>query len=166
MTQDCVFVSFFFSGTVYFCTTLPLTPMCVCHAFVWRTSRGRLCSLCCASVSGNPALCCVHGLPGSREWGLEATSAHVAFRALRRICEPTRDRPRGPCDSWGPLRQLRPTAHSDSVIMGGLLLRFTVTHPGAHTHTPTPKARSQAASSLGAVQPGHSRGHLPFREGG
>lgn len=30
--------------------------------------------------------------------------------------------PARPCDSWGPLRQLRPTAHTDSVIMGGLLL--------------------------------------------
>lgn len=44
------------------------------------------------------------------------------------------------CDRWGPLRQLRPTAHSDSVIMGGLLLWFTLTHPRTHTSTQTTQA--------------------------
>lgn len=97
--------------------------------------------------------------------GLGATSAHVAFRARDRSAS-QRGPPTRPRDSWGPLRQLRPTAHSDSVIMGGLPLRLTVTHPGARTRTPTPKAQSQVARSLGAVRPGHSRGHLPFREGG
>lgn len=48
--------------------------------------------------------------------------------------------PARPCDSWGPLRQLRPTAHSDSVIMGGLLLCFTLTHARTHTCTQTTQA--------------------------
>lgn len=52
--------------------------------------------------------------------------------------------PARPCDSWGPLRQLRPTAHSDSLIMGGRLLWFpnthadTCTHMYTHAHHPSP----------------------------
>lgn len=45
--------------------------------------------------------------------------------------------PARPCDSWGPLRQLRPTARSDSLIMGGLLLWFPNTHSDTCTHTRT-----------------------------
>ena len=52
--------------------------------------------------------------------------------------------PARPRDSWGPLCQLRPTARSDSLIMGGLLLWFpnthsdTCTHIYAHTNHPSP----------------------------
>lgn len=49
--------------------------------------------------------------------------------------------PARPCDSWGPLRQMRPTAHSDSIIMGSLLLRFpqyTLWHMHTDTHAHRP----------------------------
>lgn len=141
-------------------------PMCVCHAFAWRTSRGRLCARSVLPVF--PATLPSSVFVGCRGHARGASglrllmSLSVRATDLRANAGP----PTRPCDSWGPLRQLRPTARSDSVIMGGLLLRFTVTHPGAHTHTPTPKARSQVARSLGAVRPGRGRGHRPVREGG
>lgn len=107
---------------------------CICCVIVWylfwglRTSWGRLCAFFSALLS-------VHRLSGSWRgpWG---TSAHIGLCACDESmshCGP----PTRPCDSWGPLRQLRPTAHSDSVIMGGLLLWFTLTHACTHTRTQT-----------------------------
>lgn len=41
----------------------------------------------------------------------------------------------------------------------------TLTHARTHKRTTPHKHWSLVALSLGAVQPGHSRGHLPFTEG-
>lgn len=44
--------------------------------------------------------------------------------------------------------------------------QYTLWHMHAHIHVHKPhKHWSLVALSLGAVQPGHSRGHLPFTEG-
>lgn len=125
------------------CQTVFLYNFAACfgRVFVWylfwglRTSWGRLCAFCFACVFSTPALLSVHRLSGSCRgpWG---TSAHIGLCACDESmshCGP----PTRPCDSWGPLRQLRPTAHSDSVIMGGLLLWFTLTHARTHTRTQT-----------------------------
>lgn len=138
VTQDCVFV-LFFSASVYFCTTLPPNAsVCLSRSRLEdfsRTSARFLFCQCFRQLC--PPLC--SRVARVTRGGLGATSAHVAFGACDGSAS-QRGPPTRPCDSWGPLRQLRPTAHSDSVIIGGLLLRFTVTHPGAHTRTPTSKS--------------------------
>lgn len=57
--------------------------------------------------------------------------------------------PARPGDSWGPLRQLRPTARSDSVIMGCLLLWFPLTHARTHTRIHTRTQTTQFLVSRG-----------------
>lgn len=82
--------------------------MCVCHAFAWRTSWGRLCALCFASVSGTPALLCVRGLPGSREGALRVRLLMLVYARATDL-RANVDRPRGPVTagvlsvSCGPL---------------------------------------------------------------
>lgn len=102
------FLFSFFSREAISVQLCRFMPMCICRAFVWGTSRGRLCALCFASVSGNSALLCVHGLPGSREGALGLRllmSLSVRATDLRANA----DRPRGPVTagvlsvSCGPL---------------------------------------------------------------
>lgn len=130
VTQDCVFV-FSFPVSVYFCATLLLNAnVCLSRICLEDFLRTSVRSVFCQ--------CFRHPCPPLCPWvarvtrgGLEGTSAHVGLCACdgsASQCGP----PTRPRDSWGPLRQLRPTAHSDSVIMGGLLLRFAVTRRRAH----------------------------------
>lgn len=65
-------------------------------------------------------------------FGCVCSSTCLCGEAMSHCGPPTK-----PCDSWGPLRQMRPTARSDSVIIGGLLLWFTLTHARTHTRTQT-----------------------------
>lgn len=132
------FLFFSFPVSVYFCTTLLLNAnVCLSRICLEDFLRTSVRSVFCQ--------CFRHPCPPLCPWvarvtrgGLEGTSAHVGLCACdgsASQCGP----PTRPRDSWGPLRQLRPTAHSDSVIMGGLLLRFAVTRRRAHARAPTQK---------------------------
>lgn len=126
------------------------------------------------NAAGSVHLCavlCVHAVPrgahcvsGRVLWVPWGTSVYM-YVCVRGKAASHCGPPARPSDSWGPLRQLRPTARSDSSIMGSLLLRLPNTHCDTCTHTKRTRPPSLVALSPGAVQPGHSRGHLPFTEG-
>lgn len=138
--------------------------MCVCHAFVWRTCGGGLCVLAAlpvfaAALPDDVFAGCQGHARGP--WGYVCS---CWFVRVRRIREPMRT-------AHEALWQL---GSFPSVAAHCSLRQRYYGRPPAATHCDTPastytrahtNARSQVAGSLGAVQPGHSRGHLPFRKG-
>lgn len=120
-----------------------LSQSCLCvHVYLWTSSFltwGMGCNpmsvehflLCTCSLCIH-AFLCVHWV-SSRVvcLGVRLCIYVCVSEEAMSHCGP----PARPCDSWGPLRQLRPTAHSDSIIMGSLLLRFPNTHSDTCTHT-------------------------------
>lgn len=112
--------------------------------------------------------CSSHRMSSRVMWVPSGMSVWVLYvcEVGRRMCHC--GPPARPCDSWGPLRQLRPTARSDSLIMGGLPLWLPNTHCDTctHTHIHTKHLSSGLLwpFSLGAVQPGRM-GHPPFTWG-
>jgi len=116
------------------------------------------------------ALLCVRCVSSRVSWVPWGTSVYVCMCVC--VCvvrlPATVDRPPGPVTagvlfvSRGPL--LAQTALLwDASCCESPIHTDTCTHIHKHTQPHTPW--SLVALSLGAVQPGHSRGHLPFTEG-
>lgn len=132
---------------------------CICCVIVWylfwglRTSWGRLCAF---------------FLPSSAFIGCQGHEGGLGVRLLILVYVramslwATVDRPRGPVTagvlfvSCGPLL-------TQTALLWEASCCDSLWHMHAHIHAHKPW--SHVARSVGAVQPGHSRGHLPFREG-